>query len=241
MDETSIWIAVNGRRVALLSCTPDRIEALVAGHLLAEGWIAGVSDIQELAAVNGPGGACGVNVTLEDATAQRALELRRHRLEHGCGLRHILDCITALATPRGAAPPPLTESFRALFAAADDAAPEGGAHAAALAGTDGLHHLSVDVARHCAVDRVLGLAALAGDDLSAAGLLTTSRISGAMAIKAVNAGLPWLASRSIATPLARDIAEAAGVRLLERAARRDGSGSARGAGAATHRGRGDRS
>jgi FdhD protein len=231
MDETSIWIAVNGRRIALLSCTPDRIEALVAGHLLAEGWIASVSDIEELAAADGPGGACGVSVTLADATVQRALELRQHRLEHGCGLRHILDCITALAATAGTAPPALTESFRALFAAADAAAPEGGAHAAAIDGTDGLRHVSVDVARHCAVDRVLGLAALAGDDLAAAGLLTTSRISGAMALKAVNAGLPWVASRSIATPLAREIAEAAGVRLLERAARRDGTGSARKAGA----------
>lgn len=228
MDETSIWVAVNGQRVILLSCTPDRLEALAAGHLLAEGWIAAATDIHALAAVDGPGGARGVDVVLPAAAVQRALELRQHRLEHGCGLRHILDCITALAAPVCAAPQSLTASFRELFAAADAAAPDGGAHAAALAGANGLRHVSVDVARHCAVDRALGLAALAGDDLAATGLLTTSRISGAIAMKAVNAGLPWIASRSIATPLARDIGRAAGVRLVERAARRergDGHGS----------------
>jgi formate dehydrogenase assembly factor FdhD len=68
---------------------------------------------------------------------------------------------------------------------------------------------------------VLGLSLLAGDNPASYGLLLTSRVSGVIALKAVRAGVAWLASRSLATPLARELAAAAGVPLLEQAARRE--------------------
>ncbi|CAN5765217.1 formate dehydrogenase accessory sulfurtransferase FdhD [soil metagenome] len=226
MDEAPVWISINGERRVMLTCSPTAIEALAVGHLIGEGWIEGVADVRSVRSSVGPGRAHGADVEIDDARVERAELLRRHRMEHGCGLRHVLDC-TTLSTNRSATPssddtpiPDLADTFRALFAAADAAA-EGGVHAAALCDHDGvLRYTSVDVARHCAVDRAIGQACLAGERPSLHGLVISSRISGAIAMKAANAGLRWIASRSIATPLAREIATAAGVALHEQAARR---------------------
>jgi FdhD protein len=228
MDEAPIWISINGARSALLVCSPSETDALAVGHLIGNGWISSRADVQALRTVTGPGGACGVELDIDPALATAAADLRRHVLEHGCGPRHVLDCAagrTALHTQRRVPQPStaavdLSDAFRTLFAAADAASPQGGVHAAALCDGSLLHHAAVDVARHCAVDRVIGLAALAGDDVSRWGLVLTSRISGVIALKAVHAGVGWVASRSIATPLAREIAHAAALPMHEHATRR---------------------
>ena len=49
-------------------------------------------------------------------------------------------------------------------------------------------------------------------------LVTTARISGGMAAKAARAGLPWIASRSVPTTLALEIASLAGITVFARAA-----------------------
>jgi FdhD protein len=229
VDEAPVWISVNGVRSIVLMCTPSETDALAVGHLIGAGWIDAASDILSLRTASGPGGACGVEVELDDDLADAGRARQRHARVHGCGPRHILDCADGRHTiPRHsqvlAEPPPggLADAFRALFAAADAASPEGGVHAAALFDGSALHHAAVDVARHCAVDRTIGIAALAGDDPAAFGLVATSRISGVIALKAVHARVSWAASRSIATSLAREIAAAAGMPLLERAAARPG-------------------
>ncbi|MGH7466198.1 MAG: formate dehydrogenase accessory sulfurtransferase FdhD, partial [Longimicrobiales bacterium] len=109
--------------------------------------------------------------------------------------------------------------LRILFTAAEELAPGGGMHAAGLSDGTTLFATSTDVARHCAMDRAIGLGLHEHDDLAGAGIVCTARISGAMALKAVRARLGWIASRSIATSLAREIAGAYGVLLLERAGR----------------------
>jgi FdhD protein len=223
LAEAPVWIAVNGKRRMILTCTPTAVEALAVGHLLAEGWIRSLEDVQSLTTVDGPGGARGVAAVVPAEVCAAAEALRRHQVRHGCGVRHFLDC-DALR-PRHTADETAMEpgaSFRALFGAAGAASPAGGVHAVALCSSDGeLRYTSVDVARHCAVDRVLGLSLLAGDNPAQFGLLLTSRVSGLIALKAIRVEVGWLASRSLATPLARELAAAAGMPLLEQAARRE--------------------
>jgi FdhD protein len=223
LAEAPVWISVNGERRMIVTCTPMAVEALAMGHLLAEGWIRSSEDVRSLTGVDGPGGARGVAAVVPAELCAAAEALRRHQMRHGCGVRHFLDCETL--RPRAAADRTaveLGEAFRALFGAADVASPAGGVHAAALCSADGgLRYTAVDVARHCAVDRVLGLSLLAGDSPAQYGLLLTSRVSGMIALKAVRAGVAWLASRSLATPLALELAAAAGMPLLEQAARRE--------------------
>jgi FdhD protein len=73
------------------------------------------------------------------------------------------------------------------------------------------------VGRHNGVDKAIGAALLAGADLGALGLLTTARISGEIAEKAARAGVAWVASRSVPTTLAVELAATAGLPLVARA------------------------
>lgn len=226
MNEAPVWIAVNGRRRVVLTCLPSAPDALALGYLLAEGWVDAAADVTSIRIVAGPGGCSGVEVMTDDALVARAEALRRHQIDHGCGLRHFIDCEPLpVRQPHDALDAAaLVDVFRSLFATTTAASPGGGVHAAALTDGTTLRYCAIDVARHCAVDRVIGLACLAGEAPGDYGLVLTSRVSGAIALKAVRTGVRWLASRSLATPLAREIAASGGVVIHENAIRREPRG-----------------
>ena len=92
-------------------------------------------------------------------------------------------------------------------------------HAAALSDGVALLHTAYDVARHSAVDRAIGLGVKADAGLHELGLVLTARVSGAIALKCGRAGIGWVASRSVATTLAHEIADAYGITVIERAPR----------------------
>lgn len=217
-DERPVSIALNGVRRIVLSCSPHDIDALALGHLVTEGWVRNAADVGALAIADD-----GLTVLADVDAAQVELGemVRRHQTLHGCGLRHVLDCDTA-AVAGVTAPATSVDAvtlLRALFAAVDERAADGGVHGVALSDGAGLFGIAVDVARHCAVDRAVGLGLRERGDITGCGLVCTARISGAMALKAVRARLGWIASRSIATSLAHDIGTAFGLQLLERAGR----------------------
>lgn len=219
-DEQPVWIALNGVRRIVLSCSPHETTALALGHLVDEGWVRSAADVFTLTSLEGSEhGGCGVSAQIPPDQLENAELVRRHQTLHGCGLRHVLDCDAWSLAPVQPPDMPIdaVPLLRALFALADERAPDGGVHAAALSDATTLLAGSVDVARHCAMDRAIGLGLAQHDDLTGFGLVCTARISGAMALKAVRAGLGWIASRSIATSLTREIAEAYGLLLLERA------------------------
>lgn len=223
-DEQPVWIALNGVRRIVLSCSPHEPAALALGHLLAEGWIRSAADVHSLTVSSDEGAdsaRTGVSVQVDPEQLDAAELVRRHQTLHGCGLRHALDCDPYELSPvqPTAMPVDAVPLLRALFSMSDDVAPEGGVHAAALSDGVTLIAASVDVARHCAVDRSIGLGLASQDDLTAFGLVCTARVSGAMALKAIRARLGWISSRSIATSLARELADAYGLLLLERAGR----------------------
>jgi FdhD protein len=143
-------------------------------------------------------------------------------LASGCGaVTTILGSMSDV--PRRRAPIPdldtatLRKLFKELFARGERYKDTGGIHAAAL--TDGatlLYHAE-DIGRHNAVDKVLGAAVL--DDRSPEDLilLVTGRISGELAFKAARARISVVATPSIPSTIATDIAKAAGMMLIGRA------------------------
>jgi FdhD protein len=93
----------------------------------------------------------------------------------------------------------------------------GGIHAAAL--TDGVELLAhaEDIGRHNAVDKSIGGALIARQPVVGLGLLVTGRISAELAFKAVRAGIAWVATPSVPSTLAVEIARRSGVALVGRA------------------------
>jgi FdhD protein len=219
--EASFWLEINGRRIGSWSCTPGDLPALIAGWLLAQGYLDPLRRPPSLEVVEDDG-ILGVRATLPvEQVLQGDLE-RRHRREHGCGLLYFVRCAPERIRRRASAPPPpdgdvLLPLFRELFAASTRDRDLGGLHTAALTDGEKILYQIDEVGRHNAVDKVIGRAILEGVDPAGLGLLITARISGEIALKAARARLGWVASRSVPTTLALDIARIAQLPLLARA------------------------
>ena len=224
VPEEVVRLRVNERPVATWSCTPAALEALATGRLLALGFIRSMDDLLALRiepAADGAGPT--LHATVDPARFDAAVAEREHRREHGCGLRFLTTCRPDLAPPPATAPalPALDgfpDLFRSLFDGSASRRGSGGHHGAALSDGARLLHLHEEVGRHNAVDKAIGAALREGESLRALGLLTTARISGEIAEKAARAGLAWIASRSVPTTLAVELATAAGIPVVARAA-----------------------
>jgi FdhD protein len=113
--------------------------------------------------------------------------------------------------------------FKALFAQGTRYKDTGGIHAAALteplmdAAQPMLIAHAEDIGRHNAVDKAIGGALLAGRPIEGLGLLVTGRISAELAFKASRAGINWVATPSVPSTLAVEIARRSGMVLVGRA------------------------
>jgi FdhD protein len=219
VEETPIWLEVDGARHASWTATPGDISALAVGRMLADGFIALADDVIDLHVIDdAPCGSIGVRATVRDG--RRGLEQRRHLATHGCGVRGLVGCLGRI-TPRTRVSPSdtpyaalLTELYEREEAQRGE---RGGMHGAAIELGGELRVVVSDVSRHSAVDKVIGRALLDGLSLQDCGLVTTARISGEMAAKAAVADVAYVASRSVPTTLAVEIATAAALPLLTRA------------------------
>jgi len=216
VEEVPVRIAINGATRIVLACSPGSVTELARGHLLTEGWTDDVAHSQCNARDDRT-----ADCTIDAARVADAEALRAHQRTHGCGLRHVLDCVPPPVVRTPAEAPDAAPLLRALFGRTDEAARDGGVHGVAISDGSRLLLVRTDVARHCAVDRVIGAALADGVDMERCGLVLTARVSGAIAWKAVRARLGWIASRSVGTSLAHEICTRYGVRLVERAARRE--------------------
>ncbi len=91
----------------------------------------------------------------------------------------------------------------------------GGAHTSIICNNHGeVLFFCEDVGRACSVDKVVGKAFLKGTDLSECALVTTGRLASTMVSKAVNAGIPLIASKGATVREAVELAEKAGIALV---------------------------
>ncbi len=217
VDEIPFRLEVNGRPVAVWSCTPDAYEALAVGRLVGAGYLRPGDPVPALE-VDASDGAAAVRVGLPAEVAKRAGAEAAHLREHGCGLLHYVVCDPGLiaGAPHGPLPDP---DWSALFAELYGLGSErpSGVHAAALSDGRDLAFRVEEVGRHNAVDKAVGLAMLDGVAPEGLGLVVSSRISGEIALKAARSGVSWIATRSVPTTLALRITGTAGLPVVARA------------------------
>ena len=220
VEETPVWLEVNGESAVTWMCTPDQLPELVVGWLYGEGYIDARADLLSLRPCSRELGFWA-EVPRERYETVEGTE-RRRVLASGCGaVTTILGSLSAV--PRRTTSPPIPDLaqtrrlFKEVFAKGERYKETGGIHAAALTdGTTLLVHAE-DIGRHNAVDKVLGATIMADrrpDDLI---LLVTGRISGELAFKAARARLAVVATPSVPSSMAVEIAEAAGMALIGRA------------------------
>jgi len=222
VEEVAVWLQVNGKPAVTWMCTPDLLEELAIGWLHGEGYIDSIDQVHLRPCATDLGFWAEVP---EDRVAAVQAEGRRPVLASGCGAvsTFLADPATVVAQPARGMPPGLEELrglFKALFAKGERYKDTGGIHAAALidqAVPVPLIAHGEDIGRHNAVDKVLGGALLAGRRVEGLGLLVTGRISAELAFKAARAGLAYVATPSVPSTLAVEIARRSGMVLVGRA------------------------
>ncbi|HET9464188.1 MAG TPA: formate dehydrogenase accessory sulfurtransferase FdhD [Gemmatimonadales bacterium] len=223
VEEVPVWLEVNGRPAVTWMCTPDLLEELAIGWLHGEGYIDTVEEVHLRPCATDLG--FWAEVPQERVAAVQA-EGRKPVLASGCGAvsTFLADPATVEARPARGTPPGLEELrglFKALFARGERYRDTGGIHAAALVDPEALPSPLIahaeDIGRHNAVDKVLGGALLAGRKIQGLGLLVTGRISAELAFKAARAGLAYVATPSVPSTLAIEIARRSGMVLVGRA------------------------
>lgn len=236
VPERAVRLRVNGLVIATWTCTPADLEALAAGRLVSDGFIHDADDVLALRTLPDDGRTLGVDAEVPPERMAAAVAEGDHRAEHGCGPRFLVDCRPELIRREGGGSEPDPDVFhglfRELFAGAETYRATGGLHTAALSDGASLVHLHEEVSRHNAVDKAIGAALLEGLDLQTFGLVTTARVSGRIAAQTARAGLAWIASRSVPTTLAVEIAAVAGLLIVARAPSPEARVFAPGAGAA---------
>ena len=187
-------------------CTPNQLTELVVGFLYTKGLISCYSDITQLS-INEDEAVARVVLTvpvnmripqppkLTTFVAPLAETLTLSK-EGNLDMNHVLNLIKAFKKP--------DELFEQT----------GALHCCLIAVEDEIRYRTLDIGRHNAIDKAIGLALMEGCDFSQCMLLTSGRTPMEIVEKVIFAGIPTLVSRSAPTHQAVSLAKEYGINLL---------------------------
>lgn len=217
--EAPIQVLYNGREATILLCTPNELIELAIGWLYSQGLIEDPAEIHSM-------GVCeNKSQVFVRTDCDRWIEKKgwRKALSSGCGggamlVSALKQVVRPISKSLVYTIEEIKRDMRDMIGKGELYREIGGMHSSALAnGKSGLLHFSEDIGRHNAVDKVIGKGLTMNLDFSDYYLLTTGRISAEIVLKASRPGIPCIASLSIASTLALEIAFLAGISLIGRA------------------------
>ncbi len=217
-EEKPFYLLINTTFWATILCSPTDLQALSVGHFLSEGILRSIEEIEEVVLKESES-TCYVKLKPEIKVEDRVKISRLHaRIIHSaCGENadylktgRIIKVKSDLKVKAQT----IFDSVKQLNFKAEGYRRTGGLHVAAIYKADGqLVALAEDVGRHNAVDKVIGMTALNKIDFGECFLALSGRISGDVAFKAVNVGVPIIASLSAALSSGIAMAESADLTL----------------------------
>jgi FdhD protein len=215
-SEKPVTVFMNDVEVATMQATPDDLEELAAGFLLAEGLLA---DRESLSGIDSDYKRGLVYVETGEEVPDE-LTYRRRYITSGCGkgitfasVGHARD-LERVDSTLAVEAETLHAWMQTMNREASKYRDSGGMQACAMARDGDVLFVREDVGRHNAVDKVLGRAWLDRVPTADAVLLSTGRISYEMAVKAAKARVPIVASKSAVTDLAAEIAAELGITVV---------------------------
>jgi FdhD protein len=198
--ERTLEIRVLGVVLARLQCLPCNLDELAIGFVVTNGIVPSYERV--VGAVIGENGAA---VDVEIAGVDRAEVERvasRLVLASGCG-KAVFAAETARRslgiTGDGFSPEEILAAVGDLEKRSEAFSRTGSVHSAAAWRGARLVAFREDVARHNAVDKLVGAASRAGEDLRGCLLVTSGRITTEIVAKGIRLGVWGIASRSAAT------------------------------------------
>lgn len=192
---------INDQLAFKLVCTPEKLDALVLGFLLSEGYIEKPDEIEFIY----------VCESGERVKVQLNKPLALPEIDHDTGSNSI-SCgnnrkIRQAAYAKSLISIPVHDWSHETVSMLANAcnrnaglfAETGGTHCCAMSISGELTFICEDIGRHNAVDKAIGQALMEEKNLAEAILFTTGRIPSDMVIKAIRSGIPVIASHSAPT------------------------------------------
>lgn len=218
--EYPLTIFFNNRELVTLLCTPTKLEALAVGFLKTEGLIDELNEILSLR-IQEDKGVVEITTKMEKQIEEKLYSKRL--IPTGCGscgkgglFFNVIDSIKCkpvssdltLEANKVYAFMEKNLNFSELFKLT------GGVHTVGLSDENDLLLACEDVARHNALDKVIGDSLLQGISLKDKIIIISGRVSSEMLLKAAKMDIPIVISKSVPTHLAVEMAKELNVALV---------------------------
>ncbi|MEM2971398.1 MAG: formate dehydrogenase accessory sulfurtransferase FdhD [Candidatus Bathyarchaeia archaeon] len=202
-EEKPFSIRLNKVNYATIFCSPTNLKELVVGHLLSEGIVQSIDEIEET--IINVKGVCNVKL-------RRGVDVEKRLNQLKPFSRIIASACGGAASPRQylGKLPKITSNLKVkaevilncvgrLNTEAETFRRTGGVHAAATYTSNGhLLAFAEDVGRHNAVDKAIGITAQNKSDFGSCFLALSGRLTGDITLKAAKVGIPIVASSTAA-------------------------------------------
>lgn len=206
MVEETIELVINGTKLSSIVTTPDLHKELAIGYMVTEGAVKDKSDIEDVMEKDG-------KVFLKVRSFDH-FDLWYELRSSGCiGVNwEKRDEDLNIPVVQTFRIDVLLDSMKYLYDETQDRTK--GAHSASLVDAEGnLKYKALDIGRHNAIDKVVGMATLAGDDLTKLFLISSGRQPAGMVMKVVRAGIPLIMSKAAPISSGIDSARRANITL----------------------------
>ena len=190
ISEVGVIIELNGEVYKTLHCLPTHLEELAKGHLVSEG-ICCSSDIGDVE-VKRDGGDFAIAVTVNKCNP---VKMERVNSEAKVTTSEIWNAMEKL------------DENSILFRRS------GGTHVAGIY-SNRKSVFAEDISRHCAIDKVIGMAFQSGMNFTTSALVTTGRQTASTVEKSARIQIPVIVSISAPTSLAIETAKNFGITLI---------------------------
>lgn len=217
-EEKPLHISVNKNHYATIFCSPSNLKELAVGHLISEGIIESVDEIEKMSFRKRS--VCRVKLK-PSVNLEKRLKLLKpfsRIILSACGSPspyHISPRLPKVKSDLTVKAEIILGCVNRLNSIAETFRKTGGVHAAAIYKSDGNPvAFAEDVGRHNAVDKVIGMGALTKTVFSECFLALTGRLTGDIVRKTARIGLPIVASLAAAIDSGIAIAEDVGLTLI---------------------------
>ena len=213
--EYPLTIYIDQEEFITLLCSPKSLKCLAVGFLYSEGIIESKDDIEDVVVYEEKNIAC---VHLKNKRKLLEKQNKKRTVTSGCGkgstFNDVLGSIKKITEP-------ITLKKEEVFSLSNEFGKKsdlflttGGVHSCAICKNDEIIMFEEDIARHNALDKILGRAFLEGINLDDKIILTSGRISSEILIKIAKREIPVIISRSAPTDLAVEMAGRLNILLI---------------------------
>lgn len=220
-EEAPVELRINSEKLVTFMCSPYDLKDLALGHLYTRGIISKKEDLDEV-------GACK-DLKLIVATTSKEVKDDLFTIPKvvlsGCGSGALFDEKVMLKEKLIYSDKICLSRIKKVAIQMLESAVmyknSGGMHSSAIGNLDGNFVSREDIGRHNAVDKAVGAALNNNFDLKNCVITTTGRLSLDMVLKAVATKIPVVATISIPSSLAIELAQKLGICLIGRVGKND--------------------